>query len=229
MGITKECFKHYETIVNNDIVDFKKCSVVELGSQTVHFYDKKFLKDWSNLVNVPSDFAEYMYDDITGYEMHGLLGHKYHCIDFDDFGGKVKPYKIDLNTATCPRDLYASANIVTNFGTTEHLINQANAFKLIHEIAKPWAAMIHVLPMARWNHGFFNYNPVFFTSLAHANKYKIVTLCTSRDLQHNVLQDLVPYVGQYIPFHEYIHVIFVKTTDDAFKMPAQIYLNGRYI
>jgi hypothetical protein len=229
MGITKECFKHYEILIKNNYVDFRSCRVVELGSQTVHFDDKKFLNEWCYATNVNNEFVNHMYADISGYDMHTLLGHSYQCIDFDDLGGRIKPYKLDLNTDSCPPDLLSSANIVTNYGTTEHLLNQANAFKIMHDIAKPWAAMIHVLPLARFNRGFVNYNPVLFTSLAYTNQYKIVAISTSKDLQHNILQDIIPYNGEYISFHEYLHVILLKTSNEPFKMPQQIYLNGRFV
>jgi hypothetical protein len=227
MGITKECFVHYATLIKNSLVNFDNCSIVELGSQTVHFDDKNFLNEWSHSCGISNNFVKYMHADITGYEMHTMLGQKYHCIDLDDLNGRVKPFLCDLDTTTCPKDLLSSANIVTNYGTTEHLFNQVNAFKIMHDIAKPWAAMIHVVPMTRFNHGLVNYNPIFFTSLANANHYKVVSIFTSKDLQNNILQDLIPYNGQMISDHEYIHAILLKTSNTEFKIPKQIFSNGR--
>lgn len=229
MGITKECFKHYEKLVNNSILDFKRCKVTEIGSQTVHFDDKDFLRQWAINVNIDFSFVPYMYPDISGQEMHRFFGHDYQCVDLDDFNGKIKPLACDLNVSTCPNDWRQSSDLVTNYGTTEHLINQLNVFEFIHDLTRPWGAMVHVLPMVRFNHGFFNYNPVFFTSLAHANQYKIVGLYTSKDLQHNVLQEMVPYTGSFIGSHEYLHVILQKTNSNKFSLPNQVYLNGRYI
>lgn len=229
MGITKECFKHYEVVIKNNLINFDDCFVVELGSQTVHFDDKEFLQTWARRSSVSESFISYMHADITGYEMHRLMGHRYHCIDFDDLKGRIKPYKIDLNTGKCPSDLVGTVDMVTNFGTTEHVINQQNSFQIIHDMTRVWGVMIHVVPIARYNHGFFNYNPGFFTSLARYNNYKIFGLYTSKDLHHNVLQDLIPYTGDYYSNHEYIHVIYQKTNKNEFTDPQQIYTNGRFI
>ena len=36
--------------------------------------------------------------------------------------------------------------MVTNFGTTEHIANQLQSFKIIHDLAAPGALMLHVVP-----------------------------------------------------------------------------------
>jgi hypothetical protein len=62
-----------------------------------------------------------------------------------------------------------------NFGTTEHVANQLNAFKLIHDLAAKGCIMVHTLPShGQFNHGLVNYNPKLFWMLAHSNGYRLL-------------------------------------------------------
>jgi hypothetical protein len=80
----------------------------------------------------------------------------------------------DLNFGSVPRNDLASADIVTNIGTTEHLINQYNAFKTIHDLLKVGGVAVHQVPFAGMlNHCLFNYHPKFFYSLIVNNRYKL--------------------------------------------------------
>jgi hypothetical protein len=80
---------------------------------------------------------------------------------------------LDLNYDQVPAQLRSKFGLVTNFGTTEHVCNQMNAFSIIHELAAPGAVMIHHLPAGgALNHGLVNYNATFFWHLARSNEYK---------------------------------------------------------
>ena len=47
-----------------------------------------------------------------------------------------------------------------SFGTTEHVANQLQPFKIIHDLAAAGALMLHVLPAGGMpNHGLVSYNP----------------------------------------------------------------------
>lgn len=85
--------------------------------------------------------------------------------------------RMDLNTDSVPDDKRGRFNLVTNYGTTEHLINQANAFKAVHDFTAPGGLMIHDLPYLGYpQHGFFSYTSLFFQRLAEFNHYEIATL-----------------------------------------------------
>ena len=72
-----------------------------------------------------------------------------------------------------PAELKGRFGLVTNFGTTEHIANQLNAFKVIHDLAAVHGVMMHHLPaQGMLNHGLVNYNPKFFWMLARSNGYK---------------------------------------------------------
>src|SRR6185312_4011949 len=69
----------------------------------------------------------------------------------------------------------AAYSLVTNFGTSEHVFNQANLFRMMHDLARPGGIMIHGVPfMGYVDHGFFSYHPNFFTALARYNSYEIL-------------------------------------------------------
>jgi len=83
----------------------------------------------------------------------------------------------DLNVHSLSPEKRATFDLIVNFGTTEHLMNQYNAFKVMHEAAKPGALMFHQLPSTGYiNHGYFCYNALMFQELAQANGYDIVDL-----------------------------------------------------
>jgi hypothetical protein len=97
-------------------------------------------------------------------------GLDYAAIDVD---GSPQSISLDLNFDSIPNEMRGRYDIVTNFGTTEHICNQLNAFKAMHELASPGAVMIHHLPAGGVpNHGLINYNPKFFWYLARSNDYK---------------------------------------------------------
>src|SRR5580693_300359 len=74
-----------------------------------------------------------------------------------------------------PAELIGRYDVVTNFGTTEHVANQLQSFKIIHDLTSAGAIMLHVLPAGGvLNHGLVSYNPKFFWLLGRSNGYKIV-------------------------------------------------------
>ena len=120
-------------------------------------------------------FSQEVLDQIAGRaslkEIFSLLGFDYRCIDaYETEAGIV----LDLNQDPTPEDLRGAVDIVQNFGTTEHVLNQTNCFTMIHEMTKPGGIMWHALPMSDfYTHGFFKYDIVFFIALARSNNYEI--------------------------------------------------------
>jgi len=98
------------------------------------------------------------------------LGFEYAAIDVDGSPGSIP---LDLNFDEVPRKLRKRFQLVTNLGTTEHVANQIQAFKIIHDLAGRDGVMIHHLPAQGYmNHGLVNYNMKFFWMLARSNGYK---------------------------------------------------------
>ena len=126
------------------------------------------------------------------------LGYRYTSIDIDASPGSVV---LDLNFDAVPSDSRKQYSIVTNFGTTEHIANQANAFKVIHDLTALQGLMIHELPaQGMFNHGLVNYNPKFFCMLARSNGYKVVHFDFRAEPEPYGLPD---YVVDFVRSHGY--------------------------
>jgi hypothetical protein len=98
------------------------------------------------------------------------LGFSYAAIDID---GSPESIPLDLNFDDVPKSQKNAYDLVTNYGTTEHVANQMNAFKIAHDLAAEGGVMIHHLPcQGNLNHGLINYSPKFFWKLARSNDYR---------------------------------------------------------
>ena len=81
-------------------------------------------------------------------------------------------WKYDLNEPVPVSERYG---VVINNGTAEHIWNQYQLFKTIHDLTLPGGIMYHFLPMTGWlDHGFFTYSPTFVADLCMANRYSII-------------------------------------------------------
>jgi hypothetical protein len=80
----------------------------------------------------------------------------------------------DLNTFVVPIEYRGTFDLVANLGSTEHIFDQVNAFRCMHDFAKVGGLLWHSVPIiGYYNHGLFNYHPLFFVFLAGANGYEI--------------------------------------------------------
>jgi hypothetical protein len=124
------------------------------------------------------------------------LGFRYKAIDIDETPQSIP---LDLNYDEVPFDEKGKSHIVTNFGTTEHVANQLNAFKIIHDLTAVGGIMIHNLPTQGMpNHGLFNYNPKFFWMLARSNGYQCLhcdyAFCSNN---YPIPKNIQDYVEQF--------------------------------
>ena len=126
------------------------------------------------------------------------LGLDYASIDIDGSPGSIP---LDLNHDEVPAELVGRYDIVTNFGTTEHVANQLQSFKIIHDLAAAGAVMLHVLPAGGTpNHGLVSYNPKFFWMLGRSNGYKIAFMTMGQsDRDAGLPDDLVEFLALYEP------------------------------
>jgi hypothetical protein len=126
------------------------------------------------------------------------LGLDYASIDIDSSPGSIA---LDLNYDEIPPRLAGRYALVTNFGTTEHVANQLQSFKIIHDLAAAGALMLHVLPAGGMpNHGLVSYNPKFFWMLGRSNGYKIAFMTMGQSDRDAALpDDLVEFLALYEP------------------------------
>jgi hypothetical protein len=80
----------------------------------------------------------------------------------------------DLNTFAVTGEHRGAFDLVANLGSTEHIFDQSNVFRCIHDLARVGGVFWHSVPVVGYyNHGLYNYHPLFFVFMARANKYEI--------------------------------------------------------
>ena len=184
--------------------------VIEIGAQQLN---NSFLKATDDIAALSSLFnatSPALPPPIEGTPDHLLaasapragpfyrsLGFDYSCIDIDNDPGSIA---LDLNCDAVPDSLATKFNLITNFGTTEHVVNQLNAFKIIHDLAAPGAIMLHELPaFGQTNHGFFGYQPKFFDRLARSNGYAVLILDFSwSDVEYGLPDDIRNVLVEFV-------------------------------
>ena len=104
---------------------------------------------------------------------------------------------LDLNYDPAPVDLRAAFDFVTNVGTSEHILNQLNVFRVMHDLTRPGAVMAHAVPTGGYcGHGFFNYNLNLFTSLCKANGYDCLDSWISVEQEtHGLRPDIIEFLS----------------------------------
>jgi len=73
-----------------------------------------------------------------------------------------------------PDPFFGAFDLVLNFGTTEHLLNQYNAFKVMHDATKVGGYIVNSLPCIGYSdHGYFTYTPRCMFDIAGYNEYEL--------------------------------------------------------
>lgn len=165
-------------------------SVCELGNQIYHDSDSSYpAKIW--------------------YERLGCGS--YASLDLNGNG----THKIDLNFPI-PYDI-GEFDLVTDFGTGEHLFNQAQVFITLHNLCKSCGFIVIDRPMDSFrDHGFYNIQPTLIEDLAYVNGYELMAM-----LPYDITKtrgDRRKYIGRNL------FCIMRKQNNDAFRFPNQ----GKY-
>ena len=148
----------------------------------------------------------------------------------------LKTEILDLNLEACPEHYRNSFDVVLNFGTTEHLIDQVNSYRIMHDALKVGGVAFHQVPSIGWmGHGYFAYQPTFFDDLARANGYRLIDRWLSRwretpldvsiDIRDPATPD-IPGSGQAdaaaaVPNFN-INVVLAKETDRPFCITLEL-------
>jgi len=150
------------------------------------------------------------------------LGVEYSCIDASGEHGALR---WDLNFDECTPEHKGRYQLVTNHGTTEHLLNQFNSFKMVHDLAAKNGLIMHALPFLSYlDHGYFNYQPNLFIDLARSNGYDLLGMWLNIDKN---LTHLIPWergLEKHLQIEKgdsLLLVLFRKTVDEDFSVPVQ--------
>lgn len=215
------------------ILEFEKSGIISSNGLIVEIGAQEFLHNFDKL-QVRDVFSKYRSKNITLEEideicldtytsnLYEALGFSYQS--FDIFLGR-STRKLDLNFDSAPLDFAGKADVVTNFGTTEHILNQLNCFKVIHDLTRVGGLMWHDLPASDYiGHGFFKYDPGFFLKLASINQYRILrwdfteSMSASFHSIPNSFFDLgFPRIESKVSA---VHVILQKTKNNPFQIPV---------
>jgi hypothetical protein len=159
--------------------------------------------------------------------VHESIGHSYDSFDLDTLDPKTVSMNLNEDNNIKSSRFWQAYDLVTNHGTTEHLFNQASAFKLMHDVCKVGGVMVHVLPCIEPNHGLYCYSPVLFEALANHNQYDSLLLTVTDQPNNNTAP---PFYRGYseadLKKTCYVYVALKKKIDADFVMPSQIFRGG---
>lgn len=206
MGINLESVKLLDELAKRGLLI--KGRVLELGRQDMLIPEEKIQTYLNTELSItsPSD-------------LFNFLGYKQHL----SIDGHQEPfcYPLDLNHEI-DSEIIAElkSELVTNFGTSEHVFNQMNVFRSIHEFCVKEGVMIHVVPiLGNVQHGYFNYQPRMFFDLAIANNYEVLSTYLASDYWPN----LIPYSRKNLYKNRFRDAMFLvafrKVADEPFKIP----------
>jgi len=225
--------KHHNLLKTGD-------SVLELGSQQInndvieHLESVNSLAKLFNVVPFTQKFhwnikdTKYLESGMQHLpenapftkELYEHLGLKYACVDIDDHPHSIK---LDLNYDSAPENHRGRYALVTNLGTTEHVMNQLNAFKLIHDLTDRNGTMVHSLPFQGFaTHGLVNYTMKFFWLLIQSNQYRIMDVDISSWEKTYMPEEIVKYAKNNSRiFTDKQHVDKVKFQDTGMTLVLQ--------
>src|SRR2546427_2422464 len=201
--------------------------VMELGSQDFWCPQRNLvtglLKAFGRGVDDPTLLDTTNTNQKPARMLYEALGFTYGCVDVD---GRVGTVVLDLNFDPVPKEHRSRYGLVTNHGTSEHILNQYNVFKAMHDFARPGGLFIHAVPFTvHLEHGFFNYQPNFFEALARYNSYETLGVWVGPDWQ---LASFIPWDPMLLDFltlsAKTTHLLVVaqrKMYDADFCVPFQ--------
>lgn len=186
MGITMGLMKQLR---ERNVLSRSGLKVLDIGSSNLYQAQAQEIVDYVSAFGgkespaLLQEFAQRLakgsaYDSVKGGlnesfagELIERCGMSYLSMDI------AKGYKtevFDLNHEDLPAHHQGAYDVVMNIGTTEHVFNQYNSFKVAHEAAHVGSYMVHQLPASGYtDHGYYMYAGRFFFELAAYNKYEI--------------------------------------------------------
>ena len=180
MGIGPQAVELYRLLRDNGNLQGVN-SVIELGSQEIPpiaGWHQNYARTFVSSITQKAPKS----NPLTTQEFYEALGiSDYACIDIN---GENEALVYDLNTDIMQNyGIDKTYDLVTNFGTTEHIFNQYTCFKNMHDLLKVGGLAIHILPFEGYlNHGYFNYQPAFFIDLGIANSYELIGIYYSGEM-----------------------------------------------
>lgn len=172
MGMNSRTTKHFPLIMEcMKIKSWKGIKILEYGNQLYRGKDAPFK---------------------TAKEYFESLGTIHVSVDKN---GKDGALALDLTQPLS--GIGEPFDIVTNFGTTEHVkFGQYQPFKTMHDLVRLGGVMVSVVPEVGFleEHGYFHYTKKFFEELASSNQYEIHLLKTEKHVKAD--RDLIVFIAE---------------------------------
>jgi len=152
-------------------IDISRAKMCELGNQRIH-----------RTVNIPNlrTIGKKGYLAKDYFKQIARVGS--HCSV--DINGRDGAHAIDLTKRFDIKRIGGPFDIITNFGTTEHVPEQYECFENVHKLCKVGGFIFHVVPRANnWNgeeagfkepHCPYYYDVDFFAQLAELTGYELL-------------------------------------------------------
>lgn len=200
-------------------------SVAEIGAQELFLQDRAdVLRRFVDRFDGNATDAELLRLSKRGpaRRLFELCGWTYISIDTS---AEFDAIPLDMNFDSVPSQHKDRYELVTNFGTTEHIANQLNSFQVIHDLAAAGGLMVHAVPAQGFvDHGLLNYSPKFFWRLAEYNNYQLIDM---RMTSHGDVKPLPEGLAQTFSSFNQSHrvqdmvmwVAFRKVSKSAFVPP----------
>jgi hypothetical protein len=224
MGATGKTLVRIASLVEQKLLPIGG-SIAELGTQNLRCDQEdciRFLRFFQERgADISVTEAEAGATANGGYLGSLLKGVGFNYTAFDIFEAPDTKL-MDLNIHFVPADLRSTFDLVTNYGTTEHVLNQMLAMRSIHDLVKAGGLIHHDLPMGGYFlHCYFTYNPGVFHDLATANRYRLVFQEISSGRWHQTSSALRDAGFADQKFRDYGIEIVVQKNDDApFRIPV---------
>ena len=235
-----------------NIILNNKPSAIDLGSQTASI-DNTFIQ---NLFIQNKTLNSFQKKNLLELSKKDSFETKdfYISVGFNDYksidiNGAYESFQFDLN-----KNIYEKYNfdkkydLVINNGTGEHVFNQYALFQNLHNLTKISGIMLNIVPFIDWiNHGFYNFNPIFFADLAASNNYEIIKISLANrngaelKLDGNnfsILFEQIKPHNKNSKFEKIVeiakekigkNILLVVVTKKLSENPFQIPLQGKYL
>lgn len=242
MGISMQ----FLSLLDQKSIFFEGIKILDIGSSNLYSADEddieqfltKYLKkrNSSNREFVSRLSKGSAYVPGVGGDNKAFVGELFEKAGFEylsfDIAHGHNTEIFDLNTQNLPEKFKGKFDLVMNFGTTEHIINQLNCFKVIHEATKSGGYMFHQLPASGFSdHGYFTYTGRFFFDLAGYNEYEVVEFFFNEPAGQSDLFSGVRSYSSYFPvLKDYVERQDSKGESDSLNSahPFDVGLNILY-
>jgi hypothetical protein len=233
MGFSFGTLHHLTWLMRDGHIPRSRPRYLDFGSQNIHgAIAEDAARALYNLMERSDAFRpEHIREGVKAEVMLTAAGFDYTALDVYS-AGRTRAF--DLNTDKLGWRDRGRFDIVANHGTSEHVCNQYNLFKIAHDALRIGGVMHNHLPFfGQPDHGLVSYQPKFFTTLIANNRYQPLYIDFSDvfDCHHDRYRDLsqagngAAWEGRVIGA-AMMNVIYKKRTNAPYRPPTDTVLKG---